>query len=115
MITNTIYWRPPENRKPTEQELKQCWPFLSQMIKIIKPKIIILCGATAIENILGVKTKMIEIVGKFQNANIVFNDNTTAEIVVFPVYHPSFLLRQPSMKKKFWEHLLILQEKIKCI
>jgi len=106
-ITNTIYWRPPENRKPTEEELEICHPFMLKMIEIINPKIIILCGATAIESILKIKQKISQLTGKFYTTNI----NST-QTKLFPIYHPSYLLRQPSVKKIFWEHLLILEKEI---
>ena len=111
LITNTIYWRPPENRKPTEEELSMCKPFLLKMIQIVKPKIIILCGATAIENILNIKPKMSEIAGTAKTIDINF-EQTKLKVKTFSIYHPSFLLRQPSMKKTFWKHLLNLQDEI---
>ena len=113
LITNTVYWRPPQNRKPTEEEIETCKPFLLKMISIIRPTIIILCGATAIESILKVNKKMSEITGKSQTININFNDaGSPCTFKVFPIYHPSFLLRQPGMKKTFWKHLLILQDEL---
>lgn len=111
LITNTIYWRPPENRKPTEEELNMCKPFLLKMIQIVKPKIVILCGATAIENILNIKPKMSETAGTTKTIDIDF-EQTKLTIKAFSIYHPSFLLRQPSMKKTFWKHLLKLQDEI---
>ena len=112
LITNTVYWRPPENRKPTEEELNMCRPFLLKMIQIVKPKIVILCGATAIENILNIKPKMSEVAGTTKTIDIDF-EQTKLTIKTFSIYHPSFLLRQPSMKKTFWKHLLKLQDEIK--
>ena len=51
-ITNVVNYRPPENRKPTEQEVKRYLPFLKSHIEIIKPKIILLLGSTAMNAIL---------------------------------------------------------------
>ena len=113
LITNTVYWRPPQNRKPTEEEIATCKPFLIKMIEIINPDVIILCGATAIEGILKSNQKMSEITGKFHITDINFGLSATKKFKVFPIYHPSFLLRQPSMKKTFWQHLLILQDELK--
>ena len=117
LITNTIYWRPPENRNPTEEELQICKPFLLKMIEIVNPKIIILCGSVAANSLLNTTCKMSEIIGKVQECDISFN-NFKKRIKVFPVYHPSYLLRQPSVKKIFWQHLLNLKneiEKLGCI
>ena len=107
-ITNTVYWRPPENRKPYQDEIESCRPFLNKIIDIINPVVVILCGSTAIETILNNKYKMAEITGKLTETEI-----NAKKIKVFPIYHPSYLLRVPSMKKVFWQHLLILQKEIK--
>lgn len=115
LITNTVYWRPPDNRKPYQDEISTCLPFLKKMINLVKPQIVILCGATAIETILGTKQKMSEITGKIQSIQINLNNQPetaieTTELKCFPIYHPSYLLRVPSMKKTFWKHLLILKD-----
>ena len=113
LITNTIYWRPPMNRKPDETEILQCLPFLYKMIDIVKPKIIILCGATAISTILKTNGKVSDIVGKFNNTPKLILDDLNVDIEnipTFSLYHPSYLMRNPSMKKVFWQHLLILKK-----
>ena len=115
LITNTIYWRPPMNRKPDETEILQCLPFLYKMIDIVKPKIIILCGATAISTILKTNGKVSDIVGKFNNTPKLILDDLNVDIEnipTFSLYHPSYLMRNPSMKKVFWQHLLILKKYI---
>jgi len=112
-ITNTIYWRPPDNRKPYAEEIEVCLPFLTKMIEIINPEMIIVCGATAIETILKTKKNMSEITGKLQEVDVKINEQKTLKIKTFPIYHPSYLLRVPSMKKTFWKHLLILKKELK--
>ena len=114
LITNTVYWRPPLNRKPTEEEIQTCFPFLLKMIEIVQPKMLILCGATAIETITKEKKKMSEVAGKpctIQLESI--NDASMQNFSMFSIYHPSFLLRQPNMKKTFWLHLLTLEKELK--
>ena len=113
LITNTIYWRPPMNRKPDESEILQCLPFLYKMIDIVKPKIIILCGATAISTILKTNGKVSDVVGKFNNTPKLVIDDLKVDIEnipTFSLYHPSYLMRNPSMKKVFWQHLLVLRQ-----
>ena len=114
LITNTVYWRPPLNRKPTEEEIQKCYPFLLKMIEIIQPTILILCGATAIETITKEKKKMSEVAGKQQIIQLEnLNNSSLQNLPVFSIYHPSFLLRQPNMKKIFWLHLLNLEKELK--
>ncbi len=107
IITNTVFWRPPLNRKPYEDEIAVCLPFVKKMIDIVKPEIIILCGSTAIEAILKSKKRMSEVTGKIIDTKI-----NELNIKIFPIYHPSYLLRSPSIKKVFWEHLVFLKKMI---
>ena len=111
LITNTLYWRPPENRKPTPQELEICRPFLEKMISIVKPKIIILSGGTAINHVLKAKGSTTSFVGKLHNVPLI--DGIDYKLQAFALYHPSYLLRSPSSKKPFWEHLLLLKQELK--
>lgn len=109
-ITNCVYWRPPMNRKPEQNEIISCLPFCYKMIEIIQPNIIILCGATAISTFLQTNKKVSEVVGTFNNLPKHDFLNITNEIQTFSIYHPSYLLRNPSIKKTFWKHLLLLKE-----
>ena len=114
LITNTVYWRPPLNRKPTDEEIQTCYPFLLKMIDIVRPKMLILCGATAIETITKEKKKMSEVAGKQRTIPLESTDSaSTQDFSAFSIYHPSFLLRQPNMKKTFWLHLLTLEKELK--
>lgn len=87
-IANTVKCRPPENRVPTDDEKKLCEDFLLKQIEIIKPKVIILCGATSAKSFLGGKIKITQIRGNWYK---LFN-NIDATVI----FHPSFLLRKHS-------------------
>lgn len=105
MISNSVFWRPPNNRKPTKNEILECKPFLDRIINLIKPELIILCGSTSIDTILGKSIKTItELVGTFNNYN--FYDKN---IKCFIIYHPSYLFHKPIMKKDVWSHIKILK------
>ena len=117
LITNTVYWRPPNNRKPYEDEIKLCLPFLKKMIEIVSPKYVILCGSTATETILKTDEKISNLVGKIieTEIEIPFFEKQADEkekqikklkVKTFPIYHPAYILRNPiKMKKVLWEHL----------
>ena len=102
-ITNIIPWRPPGNRKPSLDEIEAFKPFIHKHIELVNPLIIILVGGTAastiLENDIGI-TKLRGKWHKFKN------------IDVMPMYHPAYLLRQPSQKKQTWEDLLNIKKKI---
>ena len=87
-ICNTVKCRPPENRVPTDEEKQLCENYLLEQIKIVQPKIIVLCGATSAKSLLGKKIKISEIRGKWFK----LFDNIDATVIL----HPSFLLRKHS-------------------
>jgi DNA polymerase len=88
-ICNTVKCRPPNNRVPTEFEKAQCRKYLDAQIDLIKPKIILLCGATSVKSILGIKEPISKIRGQWFNG--------PNESGIMPIFHPSYLLRNPSV------------------
>lgn len=90
-IANTVKCRPPENRKPTKEEKIACEDNLKKQIDMVKPKVIILCGATAMESFIKDKKLTIS-----KARGQVFDING---IKLVPIFHPSYLLRQHSMQK----------------
>ena len=101
-ITNTVFWRPPGNRKPTIEETEICKPFVEKNIAIIKPKLLILVGGVATETMLKTGMSISKMRGKFfKYTNRYLQDS----IDVTPIFHPAYLLRQPAQKKIAWEDL----------
>ncbi len=87
-ICNTVKCRPPENRVPADEEKQMCENFLIGQIKIVKPKVIVLCGATSAKSFLGGKIKISEARGRWYKVL----DNIDATVI----FHPSYLLRNHS-------------------
>lgn len=87
-ICNTVKCRPPENRVPTDEEKALCEKYLLEQIKIVNPKVIVLCGATSAKSFLGNKIKISQIRGQWYK---LFN-NIDATVI----FHPSYLLRNHS-------------------
>ena len=101
-IVNTIKCRPPENRDPEAAEINACSNYLDQQINIIKPKVLVLLGKIAANRLLGEDMPMSELrLKKF------FIDKYDIPIIVF--YHPAYILRSPSQKKKVWDDLQYLK------
>ncbi len=86
-ICNVVKCRPPNNRKPTKAEINRHLPWLNQQIKAVDPYVIVTIGATALEVILGTKYKISQIRGTWQKLDA---------IDVMPIFHPAYLLRNPS-------------------
>ncbi|MFA5840044.1 MAG: uracil-DNA glycosylase [Candidatus Margulisiibacteriota bacterium] len=91
-IANTVKCRPPENRAPLGSEQEACRPFLEAQIRLVKPKIILLAGAPAVRAILKMDIPMTKIRGTWQKL-------PGTDIAVFPIFHPAYLLRNPSKEK----------------
>lgn len=89
-ISNIVKCRPPNNRKPQNEEIESCSTWLDQQINLINPKIIVLAGSTAVESYLNIKEPISTIRGKW-----IERDGRK----VMPIFHPSYLLRNPSKEK----------------
>jgi DNA polymerase len=94
-IANILKCRPPDNRVPTPEEMAICIPYLKQQIAEIQPKVIVALGATAVLGLLNL-TGISELRGKWQKFE---------GIDLMPTYHPSYLLRNPVMKRVAWQDL----------
>ena len=106
-IANIIPWRPPSNRRPTDEEIEICLPFIKKHIELIKPKVLMLLGSTATFALLKNTKGITKIRGKWVDLN--FN---TISVPTLPTFHPAFLLRQPAQKKHVWEDLKSLKNKV---
>lgn len=108
-ITNTIFWRPPANRRPTPEEIKICSPFVEKHIQLLAPKLIILIGGTAATALLGKKESITYI---RENYYPYTNQYLKEPILTAALFHPAFLLRSPYKKKDTWFDLLKIRDYI---
>ncbi|MCE3234327.1 MAG: phage polymerase-related protein [Vampirovibrio sp.] len=90
-ICNTVKCRPPQNRKPEPEEMSACFPYLEGQIYWVKPKLILLAGATAVQDVLKTKQGITRIRGQWFD--------TPFGAKAMPIFHPSYLLRNPSKEK----------------
>ena len=105
-ITNVVNYRPPENRRPTEEEIAKYLPYLKKHIEIINPKILVLLGSTALNALIGNEVVISKARGQWIEKQ--FGECKTSVIVTF---HPAFLMRQPAQKKMAWVDLKMIREK----
>ena len=102
-----VNFRPPQDRKPTSQEIKRYSVFLKNHISIIDPRIIILMGSTAMESLTGINSKISSKRGKWKE--VILNNKTYPLIITF---NPSYLIRFPENKKYSWLDLKEIRKKI---
>ncbi|MEO6183772.1 MAG: uracil-DNA glycosylase, partial [Verrucomicrobiota bacterium] len=111
-IANVLKCRPDTpgqaygNRKPTTDEMKTCLPYLLEQIDIIKPRVIVALGATAVEGLFGKSA-----IGITKQRG---NWQTFRDTPVMPTFHPAYLLRNQALseKRKVWEDMLQVLEKL---
>ncbi len=87
---NVVKCRPPKNRRPTKIEIQENLPWLYQQIKLVNPSLIVLVGATALEAILKITSRISILRGEWIDWE---------GKLVMPVFHPSYLLRNPSKEE----------------
>ena len=103
-ICNVVKCRPPHNRIPTPEEAEACKIHLRMQTWLVRPKVILLLGATAAKDVLGPEARITRDRGKWTERNGVW---------ILPTYHPSALLRDESKKPDAWEDLKRLRDKLK--
>jgi uracil-DNA glycosylase len=93
------------NRKPTPEEMQTCLPYLHEQIDLIRPKVIVALGATAVEGLLGKTIGITRLRGNWR---------TYRGIPLMPTYHPAYLLRNQALseKRRVWEDMLQVMEKL---
>ncbi len=95
-IGNINRCRPPKNRQPEPDETATCRPFILREIAVIKPKVVVVLGATAAHNLLQVKTPISKLRGNFHDY---------FGVKVMPTFHPAYLLRDPHKKREVWDDM----------
>lgn len=95
-ITNIVKCKPPQNRVPQQDEAEACLNYLRNQVVLIKPKIVVLLGSTALKYILGKEHSITSARGKWIEQK---------GILYMPTWHPAALLRDENKKIEFWQDL----------
>ncbi len=106
-ISNTIFWRPPGNRKPTTAETETCLPFILRAIELADPKIIVCLGATPMQRLCNTTEGILRTRGKWRSTQV-----NGREVPLMPTLHPAYLLRQPAQKALCWRDMLAVKAKL---
>lgn len=108
-LANAVFWRPPGNRNPNAEELAICRPFIEKHIALAKPKLLVLLGGTAATSLLGTAEGITRLRSKTHSYS---NDLLSAPIPAYVLFHPTYLMRQPSHKALAWKDLLAIKQKL---
>lgn len=106
LISNTIYWRPPGNRDPTQGESLACLPFAERLVELSQPKLLILTGKAASQAML----KREDGVTRLRGRKLAYTrEGFSAPINAMVMLHPAYLLRRPNEKRLAWGDLLLAE------
>ena len=105
-ITTACNWRAPQDRDPTEPELAMCAPFLKRHIELVAPKLVVIVGSVALQALSG-KPGITKARGRWLDLDV-------GGIIVpaMPIYSPSYLINQTSLKRDAWRDLLAIKGKM---
>lgn len=104
LISNTIYWRPPGNRDPTQGEIVACLPFVERLIALSQPKLLILTGKAAAHSVLRRQEGVMRLRGRRLR-----HEAAHGHVNAMVMLHPAYLLRQPQQKRLAWADLLLAE------
>ena len=102
-IANVLKCRPPGNRTPLPDEVENCLPYLISQIELIRPKVIVALGATAVRSLLDVQLGITKMRGNWY---------AFREVPIMPTFHPAYLLRNPAAKKDVWQDMQTVLAKL---
>ncbi|MGH8582713.1 MAG: uracil-DNA glycosylase [Gammaproteobacteria bacterium] len=101
-IANILKCRPPQNRDPRPEEVACCEPYLRRQVALLAPRIILAVGRIAAQNLLAITTP----IGKMRGQVYALG---ALGVPVVVTYHPAYLLRSPTEKRKAWQDLVLAQ------
>ena len=111
-ITNTILWRPPGNRTPTEEEVAVFLPILRRHIALVAPEILVCLGGAAAKALLATDMGILKLRGKWHDYHL--DEDMGGTIVpLLPTLHPAYLLRMPEQKTLAWRDFCLIAQKMR--
>lgn len=102
-LANITKCQPPQNREPSIEESESCWTYLKRQIDLVQPDLILALGLTAAQRLLNTKSTLSRLRGQPH-----FVENIAVPVLVS--YHPAYLLRSPSEKRKAWDDLKLVMQ-----
>jgi len=102
-IANAVKCRPPGNRTPAPDEVEACLVYLRAQVALIRPKVIVLLGASALKAVLGPEARITRDRGQWVHRKGVW---------IMPTFHPAALLRDETKKRPFWEDMKQARDKL---
>jgi uracil-DNA glycosylase family 4 len=93
-VSNVVLCRPPGNRTPADDEVAACRPWLERRLELLRPRVVVALGATAVRALVHPKARITQVRGQWHRRG---------DAWVMPTFHPAALLRDPGKKRPVWE------------
>lgn len=108
-ITSIVYWRPPGNRAPTQQETDVCRPFLDRQIELVAPRVLLLMGGAATKQIFRTDEGILKTRGRWQTLEF-----GALKLPAIATLHPVYLMRTPIAKRQAWLDILKVSQALRA-
>ena len=108
-ITNVVFWRPPGNRAPTDEEIASCLPFVTRHIELVDPAVLVFVGGLAAKTLLAKPLGITKLRGHWYDYE---TPGLSRPVPAMPLFHPAYLLRSPQQKRLAWRDLLAIKQKL---
>ena len=111
-ITNIVFWRPPGNRAPTDEETAACLPFVTRHIELVDPAVLVFVGGLAAKTLLAKPLGITKLRGQWFEFE---TPGMSRPVPCTALFHPAYLLRSPQQKRYAWRDLLAIKQKLDTI
>ena len=112
-ITNILFWRPPGNRDPSNEEIALCLPFVMRHIELVQPKVLVFLGGPSAKTLLGRAEGITRLRGKWHDFRTQgMFERGEPPIAAMAMLHPAYLLRTPGAKREAWRDLLAIKARL---
>lgn len=108
-ITNVVFWRPPGNRAPSDEEIAACLPFVTRHIELVDPAVLVLVGGLAAKTLLAKPLGITKLRGHWHEYE---TPGLSRPVPTMALFHPAYLLRSPQQKRFAWRDLLAIRQKL---
>lgn len=108
-ITNVVFWRPPGNRAPSDEEIAACLPFVTRHIELVDPAVLVLVGELAAKTLLAKPLSITKLRGHWHEYE---TPGLPRPVPTMALFHPAYLLRSPQQKRFAWRDLLAIRQKL---
>jgi len=108
-ITNVVFWRPPGNRAPTDEEIAACLPFVTRHIELVDPAVLVFVGGLSAKTLLAKPLGITKLRGRWYDYE---SPGLSRPVPSMALFHPAYLLRSPQQKRFAWRDLLAIRQKL---